>query len=159
VRGLRGSREPAEAGTSGCGAERRGGSAEGLPDLEHIASDVQQQHMGRLFGVGDEGGLCTSCTARVRDSPQHFVFGCSHTDGLRHGFWQVLEEVAGIGLVTTFKGWGHRKQWLELMSWLDGDGPFEDDEFDVVLEALVDLVARLRAEGTPDVGVGAHHRA
>ena len=99
--------------------------------------------VGRLFGVGDEGGLCTSCTARVRDSPQHFVFGCSHTDGLRHGFWQVLEEVAGMGFVTTFKGWGHRKQWLELMSWLDGDGPFEDDEFDVVLEALVDLVAGL----------------
>ena len=48
-----------------------------------------------------------------------------------------------MGFVTTFKGWGHRKQWLELMSWLDGDGPFEDDEFDVVLEALVDLVARL----------------
>jgi hypothetical protein len=44
---------------------------------------------------------------------------------LRHGFWQVLEEVAGMGFVTTFKGWGHRKQWLELMSWLDGDGPFE----------------------------------
>ena len=36
-----------------------------------------------------------------------------------------------------------RKQWLELMSWLDGDGPFEQDEFDVVLEALVDLVTKL----------------
>ena len=31
VRGPRGSRELAEADTSGCGAERRGGSAEGLP--------------------------------------------------------------------------------------------------------------------------------
>jgi hypothetical protein len=29
------------------------------------------------------------------------------------------------------------------MSWLDGDGPFEQDEFDVVLEALVDLVTKL----------------
>jgi hypothetical protein len=48
-----------------------------------------------------------------------------------------------MGFVTTFKGWEPRKQWLELMSWLDGDGPFEDDEFDVVLEALVELVTAL----------------
>jgi hypothetical protein len=40
VRGPRGSRELAEAGTSGCGAERRGGKRRGLKDLEHIASDV-----------------------------------------------------------------------------------------------------------------------
>jgi hypothetical protein len=32
---------------------------------------------------------------------------------------------------------------MELMSWLDGDGPFEDDEFDVIFGAFVDLVAEL----------------
>jgi hypothetical protein len=47
VRGPRGSRELAEAGTSGCGTERRGGFVEGLPDLEHVASDVQHDRAPR----------------------------------------------------------------------------------------------------------------
>ena len=55
----------------------------------------------------------------------------------------MLEQVAGEGFASAFKGWGPRKQWLELMSWLDGDVPFEQDEFDVVLGALVELVAKL----------------
>jgi hypothetical protein len=40
VRGPKGFRELAEADTSGCGTERRGGIVEGLPVLEHVASDV-----------------------------------------------------------------------------------------------------------------------
>ena len=44
VRGPRGSRELAEAGTSGCGTERRRGLVEGLPDLEHVASYVQHHY-------------------------------------------------------------------------------------------------------------------
>jgi hypothetical protein len=47
VRGPRGTRELAEAGTSGCGTERRGGVAEGLPVLEHVASDVQHDRAPR----------------------------------------------------------------------------------------------------------------
>ena len=33
------------------------------------------------------------------------------------------------------------KQWAELMSWLDGEGPFEDEEFDEVFFAFVQMLA------------------
>jgi hypothetical protein len=79
----------------------------------------------------------------VRDCPTHFVFGCSSTNNVRLPFWQVLEEVIGSAYASSFRGFSPRKQWMELMSWLDGDGPFEDDEFDVIFGAFVDLVAEL----------------
>jgi hypothetical protein len=63
--------------------------------------------VGRLFGLdlGDKNGLCTSCRARVRDSPQHFVFGCSHTAGAswvlagtrKSSRYGICDHVQGVG--------------------------------------------------------------
>ena len=97
--------------------------------------------IGRLFGVGDPQGRCTACTTGQRDSPIHLVFGCSTTDSLRVPFWQVLEKVAGVTYARRVKESQPAKQWEELMSWLDGEGPFEDEEFDEVFVAFVEIMA------------------
>ena len=82
-----------------------------------------------------------SCATDERDSPTHLVFGCSSTDILRVPFWQVLEDVAGVTYARKVRGLTHAEQWAELMSWLDGEGPFEDEEFDEVFVAFVDMLA------------------
>jgi hypothetical protein len=63
VRGPRGTHELAEAGTSGCVSEWRGGVDEGLPVPEHIASVVQHNRVQsasrsllRSLGAQVQGG-------------------------------------------------------------------------------------------------------
>ena len=97
--------------------------------------------LGRLFGVGDAQGRCSACAVGERDSPTHLVFGCSTTDSLRVPFWQVLEKVAGATYARSVRESQPAKQWAELMSWLDGEGPFEDEEFDEVFFAFVQMLA------------------
>ena len=49
----------------------------------------------------------------------------------------------GRAFGTKFRQGRQERQWLEMMLWLDGEGPFDDKEFDRVLVAFVDLVAGL----------------
>jgi hypothetical protein len=79
--------------------------------------------------------------------PSYFAFGCVRTAVQRKVFYGVL--------VNTMGRWGghseqdvdrgdkNASQWLEMVLWLDGEGPFDDEEFDRVLVAFVDLVAGL----------------
>ena len=49
--------------------------------------------------------------------------------------------MAGVTYARGVKESQPAKQWEELMSWLDGEGPFEDEEFDEVFVAFVDMLA------------------
>jgi hypothetical protein len=53
----------------------------------------------------------------------------------------VLEKVAGATYAGSVRESQPAKQWAELMSWLDGEGPFEDEEFDEVFVAFVEMLA------------------
>ena len=53
----------------------------------------------------------------------------------------MLEKVAGVTYAQNVRGFKLADQWVELMSWLDGEEPFEDEEFDEVFVAFVDMLA------------------
>ena len=53
----------------------------------------------------------------------------------------MLEKVAGVTYARNVRGFKPAEQWAELMSWLDGEGPFEDEEFDEVFLAFVRMLA------------------
>jgi hypothetical protein len=98
--------------------------------------------VGRLFGVGDVQGRC-ACGNGVRECPSHFTFGCATTTSSRDLFYVSLEGIKGAGFTGRFRARPQEAQWKEMMLWLDGQGPFDDEEFDNMLVAFVDLVARL----------------
>ena len=102
--------------------------------------------VGRLFGVGDADGHC-ACGNGVRECPSHFAFGCVRTEVQREVFYGVLVNTMGRAFGTRFRQGRQERQWLEMMLWLDGDGPFDDEEFDRVLVAFVELVAGLLKAG------------
>jgi hypothetical protein len=58
-------------------------------------------------------------------------------------FYGVLVNTKERTFGTRFRQWGQERQWLEMMLWLDGEGPFDDEEFGRVLVAFVNLVAGL----------------
>jgi hypothetical protein len=61
----------------------------------------------------------------------------------REVFYGVLVNIMGRAFGTRFRQGRQERQWLEMMLWLDGEGPFDDEEFDRVFVAFVDLVAGL----------------
>jgi hypothetical protein len=78
----------------------------------------------------------------VAQTPEHWLFECELTRGLRLQYFTEVEEICGRHYRRSFEGMDRHSRWLEAMAWLDGRRGREATRGDMLM-ALLNFVCKV----------------